>query len=350
MKKNKIALLVFILTISLPFFGQKVTLETGKDYQVSCIGFYNVENLFDTLNTNGSKDFEFSPEGKNNWGTDNYWAKMDNLSRVISELGTEVTPDGAAILGVSEVENITVLEDLVINEKLKKQNYKIVHYDSPDHRGIDVALLYQPKYFEVLSSKTFSVTFPDDTSYTTRDQLLVTGNLKGEKIHVIVAHWPSRSGGQKRSEPRRMQASKVARSIVDSLLTDDANAKIFYMGDMNDDPINNSMTAGLLSTGKIKKAKNGMLFNPMTDLYKKGIGSLAWRDSWNLFDQIVVSEAMIDADLSDWSYYNVKVHNKPYMIQTEGSYKGYPKRSFNNGWDNGFSDHFPVYLVLVKEK
>ncbi len=346
---KKIISLVAIVVLGIVSVKSQ-TLQKDKQYNVACIGFYNVENLFDTLNTNGYKDLDFSPEGKNHWNTKSYWEKMDNLSKVISQMGTEFTPDGVAILGVAEVENRSVLEDLVKNDLLKKQNYQIIHYDSPDHRGIDVALLYQPKYFKVLSSKTFTVNFPDSPNYHTRDQLLVTGLLNGEKVHVIVAHWPSRSGGQKRSEPRRLKAAAVGKSIADSLLLDDPNAKIFYMGDLNDDPVSNSLVKVMKSKSKISKVKQDNFYNPMVTLYKKGIGSLAWHDSWNIFDQIIMSPSVVDDDLDDWSYYKVRVFNKPFMRQTEGNYKGYPKRSFSNGWANGYSDHFPVYVVLVKEK
>ena len=133
-------------------------------------------------------------------------------------------------------------------------------------------------------------------------------------------------------------------------MRDDPQAKILYMGDLNDDPVSNSLTKVMNSKPKISKVKSGTFYNPMVDLYKKGIGSLAWRDSWNIFDQIILSPGMVDKDLDDWSYYKVRVFNKPYMRQTEGNYKGYPKRSFSNGWANGYSDHFPVYVVLVKER
>ena len=206
--------------------------DTKKDYAIEGIGFYNLENLFDTIidtDTNKILQDDFTPKGSKKWNTQKYYDKMGKMAGVISELGTEVIPYGLAIIGVSEIENKSVLEDLVKEEKLKDRNYQIVHYESPDRRGIDVGLLYNPKHFKVISSKSFIV---PDTTFFTRDQLLVSGKLDGELIHIIVAHWPSRRGGEKRSSPRRAVAADLARSIVDSLQKNDPNAKIFFMGDL----------------------------------------------------------------------------------------------------------------------
>lgn len=325
-------------------------LKDGVDYQVSSIGFYNLENLFDTLDTEFKRDDDFLPAGKNRWNTEKYNIKLKNISKVISELGTEYNPDGIAMLGVSEIENRDVLEDLVKEESIAKRNYQIVHYESPDRRGIDVGLIYQPKYFKLESSQSFIVDHPADTSMRTRAQLLVTGSFQGERIHVIVAHWPSRSGGQKRSEPRRLSAALCGKNIVDSLLTDDPNAKILYMGDLNDDPKNKSVSKIMMGTNSRPKVGSGEMHNPMVDLGRQGIGSLAWRDTWNIFDQILMSPSMVDEDLSDWSYLKTRVYNKPYLCNSSGNYKGYPFRTFAGGaWQGGYSDHFPVYVLMVKE-
>lgn len=325
-------------------------LDPKKEYMVSCVGFYNVENLFDTLNSRGDNDLEFSPKGDRRWDSKLYNAKLKNLAHVIDGLGTEVNPNGVALLGVAEVENKLVLDDLVKQEALLDNNFKVVHYEGHDRRGIDVGLLYQEKYFKYISSKSIELVF-EDTSYHSRDQLLVTGELMGERVHVIVAHWPSRSGGQKRSEPRRLEAAKLGRSIVDSILVNEPDAKIIYMGDLNDDPENKSVSKVLMLGEKGKNMAELNFFNPMLDLSRKGIGSLAWRDSWNLFDQIVMSPALSNQNFKTWTAYRTKVYNKPFLKSKDGKYKGYPYRSYSGGaWTGGYSDHFPVYTILAKER
>lgn len=342
----------FVLVLLTGISGslQAQSLDPDKEYQAVCIGFYNVENLFDTLDTEDVRDTEFTPQGSKKWNTAKYQHKLENLSRVISEMGVDVTPDGVALLGVSEVENKDVLEDLVKTEKLKDRNYQIVHYNSPDARGIDVALLYNPNYFEVTGSRSFKVSFDDDPDYKTRDQLLVSGILGGEKVHVMVAHWPSRRGGQKRSEPRRVTAAEVGRAVIDSLMAEDPEAKIFYMGDLNDDPVNRSVKKVMLTAAKPRQSGAKVLFNPMESYYKKGIGSLAWSDNWNLFDQIIMNPIVTRGEFREWTYYTARVFNKAYLCQAEGQFKGYPFRSFvGSNWMGGFSDHFPVYIMLVRE-
>ncbi len=341
-------LILFFFTVN-PIFSQ----EDKKEYQVAGVGFYNLENLFDTLidsDTNKILQDDFTPKGKKGWTSERYMEKLENMSKVIADLGVEVTPDGVAILGVSEIENRSVLEDLVKTEKLKSREYKIVHYDSPDKRGIDVGLLYNPKYFEVTSSKSISLRSIDTTFYT-RDQLLVSGLLNGEKIHVIVTHWPSRSGGEKRSRPKRASAADLGKIIIDSLQAIDPKAKILYMGDLNDDPTDSSIKKHLKGVGKKDELKADDLFNPWEGYFKKGIGTLAYRDAWNLFDQILVTPSLMGEDYSSYKYYKAKIFSKAYLIQSTGKYKGYPHRTYAGGaYTGGYSDHFPVYLFLIKEQ
>jgi hypothetical protein len=347
--KVKILFCLLLLFICNTTFSQ----EDKKDYLVTCVGFYNLENLFDTivdLDTNKILQDEYTSKGKKGWTSERYHEKLGNMSKVIADLGVEVTPDGVAILGVSEIENKSVLEDLVKTDKLKNRAYEIVHYDSPDKRGIDVGLLYNPKYFKVTSSSSISLRTIDTTFYT-RDQLLVSGLLNGEKIHVVVAHWPSRSGGEKRSRPRRASAADLGRIIIDSLQAIDPNAKIFYMGDLNDDPTDPSVKTHLKGVGKKEEVKKDNLFNPWESYFKKGIGTLAYRDTWNLFDQILVTPSLIGKNYSSYKYYKAKIYSKPYLIQSSGKYKGYPLRTHAGGiYMAGYSDHFPVYLFLIKEK
>jgi len=348
-KISKIGWLTF--TAFLLLFSTSTTAQEKKQYQVSCVGFYNLENLFNTVD-DPNRDEEYLPNGRNNWTMEKYNHKLENLSKVLEDLGKDVSPDGCAIIGVAEVENRGVLEDLVAQPKLKNRNYKIIHYDSPDRRGIDVGLLYQEKYFKVKKSISYKLTFPDDTAYYTRDQLIVSGTLMGEDVNVIVAHWPSRRGGEQKSEPRRIQAAQLGRKIIDSLYNDNPNAKILYMGDLNDDPVNRSVMEYIKAKGKMAKVKKKEFFNPMWHFYKKGYGTLAWNDAWNLFDQIMVSKAFLNGtDYSTLSYYKAYVYRKPYLLQTEGRFKGYPLRTSAGGqYLGGYSDHLPVYIVLIKEK
>ncbi|MCD4698587.1 MAG: endonuclease/exonuclease/phosphatase family protein [Bacteroidales bacterium] len=349
MKNTVINILLLFAGIS--FLSQYVEAQSKTSYDVVCIGFYNLENLFDTINDVSLRNNEeFTPESAKQWTHARYHEKLGNMAFVISKIATDITPDGPALLGVSEIENRGVLEDLVKEDAIKDMNYAIVHYDSPDRRGVDVGLLYQPKYFTVTNSRSHRLTMETDTSFRSRDQLVVTGLVDGEEISVIVGHWPSRSGGEKRSRPKRNAAGLLCRHIVDSLLAINANAKIIVMGDLNDDPVNPSVKEHLRAKGKEKDLEEGDLFNPMFKLYKDGIGSLAYRDAWNMFDQVIVSQGLLGEDKSGFKYYKAKVYNKNFLKQKEGAYAGYPWRTFAGGrYIGGYSDHFPVYVFLIRE-
>jgi endonuclease/exonuclease/phosphatase family metal-dependent hydrolase len=346
--KNFIFSLLFLAIASA--IATRITAQDSTKFKVAVIGFYNIENLFDTINDIGLENSEeFTPQGVNKWNTERYRNKLNNIAMVISKIAAETSPDGVAILGVTEIENRRVLEDLVKYPQIAERNYQIVHYDSPDRRGIDVALLYQPKYFTVTNSRTHPLTMPDDTGFKTRDQLVVSGLFDGEPMHVIVNHWPSRRGGERASRPNRNAAGDLSRHIVDSLLALDQNAKIFVMGDLNDDPVNPSVKDHLRCKGKREELARGDMFNPMFKMYKDGIGSLAYRDTWNLFDQIILSQGLLGDDKTTFKFYNAKVFNKNFLKQQEGAYAGYPLRTFAGGvYMNGFSDHFPVYVTLIK--
>lgn len=324
--------------------------QTEKQYKVVCVGFYNIENLFDTINQPDVRDEEFTPEGRNRWDSQRYHEKLVNLSKVISQIGTEMTPDGAAVLGLCEVENRSVLEDLAKEPEIEDRNYQIVHFDGPDRRGVDNALFYNPKYFTETNSRTHRLLIEGRDDFFTRDQLVVSGLLDGEMIHFVVNHWPSRYGGQKRSEPLRIAAAGLTRSIVDSLLAIDPQAKIIVMGDLNDDPVDKSVKKVLNTAANPDRLTEKELYNPTEKLFKQGIGTLAYRDSWNLFDQMILSPALVGDDHSSFKFFRVNVFNQPWMLQKEGTFKGYPLRSFGGGtYLGGYSDHFPVYLYLIKE-
>lgn len=338
-------ILAFLAVLPISGYSQEKV-----NYKVACVGFYNLENLFDIYDDPEKNDKDFLPDGSFHWDSTKYANKLLNMSTVIADLATEVSPQGVIALGVSEVENRKVLEDLVLMPAIADRKYKIVHYDSPDKRGIDVGLLYQEKYFKVKNSASYRLVFPNDPEYFSRDQLIVTGQMDGEDVSIIVAHWPSRSGGQAASEPNRIEAAKLGRRIIDSLLTDNPNAKIILMGDLNDDPNNKSVLDYIRARSKVSKMETGDMYNVMYDHFKAGNGTLAWNDAWNLFDQIIVSESLVSTDASTYVFHKSCVYKKDYIIQQEGNYKGYPLRTHAGGvYLNGYSDHFPVYMVLKKE-
>ncbi len=344
---KSIYLVVFSLVSYSVIFAQE---KQASSYEVACVGFYNVENLFDTIKTPDVNDEDFTPQGINSWVSLRYYEKLDRLAEVIAMMGTEYTPDGPAILGLAEVENKAVVYDLTQQARIKNKGYEIVHYDSPDKRGIDVALIYQPKYFKVQSSSTHTLVIPGKDDFYTRDMLLVSGQFMGERTHFMVAHWPSRRGGEKRSSPLREAAGLLAKTIIDSITNAEGEqAKVIFMGDLNDDPVNKSVRINMNSKGDLTQVVPGSMFNPFQSLYKKGIGSLAWQDTWNLFDQILMTPAFV-LQKTGFHFYKAVVFNKPFLAQKDGRFKGYPWRSFGGGaYIGGYSDHFPTYVLLKRK-
>ncbi len=331
------------------------TLDKTKKYVVAAVGFWNVENLYDTLNDPDKQDEEFLPDGVNGWTGARYKKKIEHLADVISEMATDATPDGIAIMGLCEIENKNVLKDLVNSPKLKARNYQIVHFEGPDARGVDPALLYNPKYFKLTKSVTYKVAVVTDTAHKTREQLVVSGLLNGEPLTVIVNHWPSRRGGELISLPNRISAAKVARHIADSVMKADVKNKVIIMGDLNDDPTNESVKKYIKTYGDLNRTRDDELFNPMENLYKQGIGTLAWEDAWNLFDQIIMNKPLVPIDVATsyktFQYYKAFVFNKPYLRADYGNFKGYPFRTYSGStYTAGYSDHFAVFVLLMKEK
>ncbi|MCD7971247.1 MAG: endonuclease/exonuclease/phosphatase family protein [Candidatus Azobacteroides sp.] len=313
------------------------------------IAFYNLENLFDTINSNGNYDLEYSPAGDKKWDGKKYQAKLNNMAKVISLLGKEVCPYGPAVIGVAEVENRQVLEDLVKTGDLAPLNLAVVHYDSPDIRGVDVGLLYNPQMFTVTSSQSYRLTIPEQPEFRTRDPLLVSGLLDGEKFHFIVNHWPSRRNGEKASRYLRVAAANLNKQIHDSIRNADPEAKVIIMGDLNDDPTNESVKKVLNAKAKKKDTDVTELFNPMADFFSKGIGTIGYQGKWSLFDQILLSGNMLSEDRTTFQFWKAEIFNRNFLIQKEGQYKGYPLRTHSgNLFLNGYSDHFPVLVYLIK--
>ncbi len=338
-----------VLTI-LTFILTSYTCLSKEVKVVAPVAFYNLENLFDTLNDPDINDEDFLPTGSYNYNTKIYTSKLHNLATVISKLGTEINPDGFALLGVSEVENKEVLKDLVAQPELKDRGLRIVHFNSHDYRGIDVALLYNPKYFRVLSAKPYYM-YIDGKEYITRSVLWVRGKLLDEEIDILVNHWPSRRGGESATAYLREAAAAIDRSVMDSVLGIDSTANFIVMGDLNDDPTNNSVVGVLGAKPEIEEVKSAKdLYNPYYNLYKAGMGSSAYRDAWSLFDQIILGKGFLyKNNKNKWTYKGAEIYKEDFMVQRFGRYKGYPLRSFSYGkWLDGYSDHFPSVIYLAK--
>ncbi|EPR72517.1 hypothetical protein ADIWIN_2687 [Winogradskyella psychrotolerans RS-3] len=349
MKNLKHSLLVLFVFVFISINAQE-----KKKYKIHTVAFYNLENLFDTINDTTKFD-EASPIMEMNEGlrAEVYKKKVQNMARVVADIGSEDTKNTPAIIGVSEVENRQVLVDLVNDPQLLNKDYGIIHFESPDKRGIDVALLYQKALFKPIDTSSHELLIYDDSTRKrvyTRDQLLVSGELEGDLIHIIVNHWPSRSGGEARSRSKRVGAAKLNKRIIDSLQSKDPYAKIITMGDLNDNPTNESVKEVLKAERKESKVGLKGIYNPMEEFFRQGLGSNAYRDAWSLFDQILFTQPFLEKDYSSFRFYKAGIFNKSYLTNKQGRYKGYPFRSFaDGGFSGGFSDHFPVYIYLIKE-
>ena len=326
-----------------------------KKYSVYGVGFYNQENLFDTCHDEGKRDYDFLPTGSYKWNAMKYNHKLNNMSRALADMGTDVLPNiGCAIIGLAEVENSKALDDLVAQPALSARNYQYVHIEGPDRRGIDCALLYNPSLFSVKNTRLvpYVQKLKKDSAFYTRGFLTVSGTLADEHIAVIVCHLPSRFS---ESFYRELGAEQV-KAIKDSLLNDDPNCKVFVMGDMNDDPIDKSMAGILKGKANIKDVNEGDMYNPWYNiLVKEGVGTLLYQGSWNLFDQILLTPNLLNKDdkkdFSSLKFWKNQIFKRDYLFQTEGKYKGSPKRTTAGGvWLDGYSDHLPVVVYLVKEQ
>ncbi|MDD7558706.1 MAG: endonuclease/exonuclease/phosphatase family protein [Porphyromonas sp.] len=327
--------------------------EKGGKYRTYAVAFYNLENLFDTVDDpDNPGDDDFLPDGPYNWTEVKYRKKLHNLATVISKLGREYTPYGPAVIGVSEVENKEVLLDLVREPELGDMGLRVLHHSGPDRRGIDVAFLYNPRLFRLDGYKAFKYRAPaSKPDYVTRDALLISGLLAGEKVHFIVGHWPSKYGGESSSVLREAAGAQI-RSIIDSLYTEDPSTKLIFMGDLNDNPDDKSVAVSLGAKERREDVAPRGTFNATWAPYAKGIGSLAYQDKWNLYDQIILTEPLIsDAECRTLTFWKTEVFNRPFITTKEGKRKGYPHRTFEaNTFINGYSDHFPTLVYLIKKE
>ncbi|MBP5346647.1 MAG: endonuclease/exonuclease/phosphatase family protein [Bacteroidales bacterium] len=368
------------------------------------VGFYNLENLFDTIHAQGKNDYDFLPDGSYKWNTVKYENKLKNMSRVLSEMATDKVKAGCAVIGISEIENRQVVLDVLKQESLKNRGYKVLHFESPDRRGVDCGLLYNPRFFTLEDSLYVLYIYPNDstgerplgfvqdpetndikplplygdTTHITRGFLVGIGTMAGEKMAVIVNHWPSR-GAQSIARER---AGYQVYALKEALLKKYPGIKIIIEGDLNDDPNNKSVVDELKAVSEVSDVKDAhSLYNPWYNmLYKVGQGTLLYKGKWNLFDQIILSGNFIvgnpqpDASTSasepaqgkkakkgnkdnaaksynQLTYRSHEVFLRDYLIQQDGRYKGSPLRTTAGGtWLNGYSDHLPTIVYLVKEK
>ncbi len=346
MPRNELKILLPILLFRI------VSAACQTEFKIRTLAFYNLENLFDTENDSLTFDDDRTPMGKDHWTVERFNQKITNMGKVISEIGSDVTRTSPDFIGVCEVENNEVLERLVNSPELQDKNYGIIHFDSPDERGIDVALLYKKEVFLPMSFKSHRLllfNLEGERDFT-RDQLVVGGLLDNEYFHIIVNHWPSRSGGEARSKPNRLAAAQLNKRIIDSITALDPTSKIIAMGDFNDDPISDSLKKVLKTKGNKQGLLATDLFNPMEKLFKKGIGTLAYRDHWNLFDQIYMTGNLVASDSQEYRFWKAGIFMPAYLITQDGPYKGYPLRTYSGGnYTGGYSDHFPVFVYLIKE-
>jgi len=357
--KKTLYLLATLLLLSLP------QLAGAQQHRSYVIGFYNLENLFDTYHDDGKNDYEYLPDGANQWTEEKYAKKLRNMARVIAEMRKD-NKVWHAVLGVSEIENRHVLEDLVAEPAIADANFQIVHYDGPDRRGVDVGLLYRPEVFKPIASESIPFTFTPSRidwgqwtqeemdNFRTRDVLMVRGTIDGEMFAFFVTHLPSRLGGK--GADLRPRGAEIIYQRAMELQEEFPGIKIVVMGDMNDNPTDISMTEFLRGKEKLSDVTDEDFFDPFLSMIKAGYASLYYRGEGNIFDIVMVNKALANAPAGTFQIQPItkkkfygRVFNKPFMTNQSGQYKGTPFRTFSNGaFVNGYSDHYPTYIVIKK--
>lgn len=308
------------------------------------VAFYNCENFFDTVDNPAKDDDEFTPSGKYRYTRKIYEKKLRNIASVIQSMG----PEGPAVLGMAEVENNVVLNDLIRQPELARRAYKYEWYDGPDPRGINVALLYNPARFKVLKSEPLHVDLQQERGKSaTRDVLHVYGILDADTVHVFVNHWPSRRGGEEESERKRDIAAKVNKDFINALEKKNPGVEIIVMGDLNDNPTDNSIVNALGAKGERNEVASGELYDPWARIYKSGAGTEVYQKHWNLFDQIIISGSFLQHRKNKLYFDKAEIHKPGFIVDTYRGHEGEPHRSFKGTyWINGYSDHFPVTVAF----
>jgi predicted extracellular nuclease len=327
---------IFLITAA---FGFRSALAPKPSLSVV---FYNVENLFDTIDTPNVQDEDFTPTGKLKWDSKRYQKKLTDLAKVLSEASGEELPSA---IGLCEVENRAVVEDLFRSKRLAKTGYKIVHSDSPDERGIDVAFAYNTRVMKHIYEESIPVKFDFDTAERTRDILYVKTVASGDTLHFFVNHWPSRNGGQEKSEPKRIVAAQVLKAKIDVLKKRDAGAKIIVMGDFNDYPDNRTMTEVLNSVPSTRSGLSNLTYR----LHASGVGSYNYKGDWGMLDQFIVSDGLLSAK-AGWTTTDTAatVYSAEHLLYTDKeSGKASPSKTYGGpNYYGGYSDHLPIVLRL----
>ncbi len=309
---------------------------------------YNVENLYDTINDPDKDDEEFLPAGKQNWTGERYTKKLEQLSKVIAALNAKNLP---AVIGLYEIENSKVVQDLGATALLKKGKYGVVNYNSPDKRGIDVAMLYRKDKLSILSSKPLYVRLPEEPPYPTRDMLYVKGlAVKTDTIHLFFNHWPSRRSGADESEKNRIAAATVLRHSVDSILKNSPSARIIIMGDFNDYPDNNSIVKTLGVDTLLQADKKNGLYNLTYALEKKNEGTYNYKGDWGMLDQFIVSYPVLNGTGLHLKKDAAKILKEEWMLYTnKETQESKPNATYGGEkYFGGYSDHLPIYMELFK--
>jgi predicted extracellular nuclease len=342
MNRQVFLLALFIIIVFFKLSAQS-KIQKRADIRVM---FYNTENFFDTIDDPITNDNDFLPGSKNQWTGARYHRKLVNLYQVIAAVGEEKPPE---IIGFAEVENRKVISDLIYKTALEKYPYKIIHQESPDQRGIDVALLYRSDVVRCINYGFIPIFFKGNKDKTTRDILYFKGLISGDTLHVFVNHWPSRRGGQKRSDPSRMHVANVLKHKIDSIFTINPNSKVIITGDFNDEPQDKSLSSGLGALGDINQLQSKALYN--LSWVKKlncNCGTYRLDNNWEMLDQFIVSGSLLVSG---------KLYTKPdflhigdlgFLLKEDKNYGGYrPFRTYQGpAYIGGFSDHLPVYLDL----
>jgi hypothetical protein len=344
MKKNFSSSIIFWILV---FAFVQVQAQT-KPFTVA---FYNLENLFDTLKDIGKEDYEFLPTSKRHWDSKKYHQKMHLLARAIASIDSS-NWQGPDILGVCEVEHKSCLDDLVSKTALAHFGYTVLHQESNDERGIDVACIYKKDQFQLIDYHYFAINFDFETR-PTRDILYLKGILPNQDtLHLFYNHWPSRMGGQLASEPKRFIAAKRLKQLVDSIYAVSQYPKIIISGDFNDGPTNASLTEALGTSNFVSDTARIDLFN--TSYYLQKVLKIAthkYQDEWNLFDQIIISAPLLDAKSSTFCnpQKDSKIHNQQEWLSEQDLNNGgiKPRRSYvGTKYNHGYSDHYAVFLTL----
>lgn len=312
------------------------------------LAFYNVENLFDTINNPATADEDMLPLADKAWSGERYERKIAQIAQVVADMQCDMQPP--AIMALAEVENRQVLEALTSHPTLSQAAYEICHFDSPDIRGIDVALLYRPQLFKPEGQESISVEIPELSGYQTRDILAVWGEFCSEKFLFIVVHWPSRIGGVEATQHLRIACAQRVRQLIDSAMQSEPDLKIVVMGDMNDNPTNRSLRSVLRARRRAKGLSPDKLYNPFARRVTSG--SSRYEGRWNHFDNIIISANLLCGTSRGFCFnHNARKDSSAYIFRRDYmcDKEGYPLRTYQGSeYLGGVSDHLPVALILQR--